>query len=1028
MSYHTAPTPPSSGTPLPSGSGGTTPGSVSNSSLIKEILHKSLAEAVYKDLVTRSSNYYYFLGKTLEWADDFNPPYPVDSLAYEKAVRREIITLKKINPSDVSFVIPRRNWQAETIYDMFDDEYSNEILGIDVVDGGFEYSSLPTIAISGGGGSGASFSAIVQDGKIIGVDTISKGDGYGSVPTVTLSGGGGSGAVLRAVINKPFSGATKLENSTFYVMTDDFNVYKCLDNNGNSRSTNKPLGTDINPIVAADGYIWKYMYNVPINLRNKFLTESQIPVVSALTNQFYSNGSLESISISNRGRDYTFAAVTVVGDGYREGEQIFLLSVNISNAGANYFNPTVTISDPVPDAFSFISEAGVFLGQYIYNDQFDFYEVVTPGSFSTTQPTHRFGIVQNGTAALKFVGTRARATATVTGAPVSNIIVTAGGSGYTVDGTSVTISAPELVGGITATAVVAVDGSGTITNISVLEAGSGYLNAPTVDIVGDGSLAEATSILGDSTVSAINFIGAVREVDIINPGKGYIKPPTVTFVGGGGSGATAIPKMETGAGSVLFTTITNSGDNYTTNPDVVFGDIWTGTTAVLVNEQYFFSNRLYTVVTDGTTGSEEPSHTIRTINAVDINAGFLCTIVSTGTSDFTLIGAESNTVGVTFTATGSTTGNGTVSTPSDINGTAVLDFVGFPATGSVVRRFGTGYNEVPTILVTDPGSTEPAQANISFVKSEAKLIPILADGQIDSIVIENPGVGYSTAVLTVTGDGVGASLLADLSIGNIESLQANNELLTAPGTINAIKVISGGYGYGAASVFIEGDGTGAQATIAIDPSTGRISKISIVKQGFGYTFANITITGNGFAASARAIISPYDGHGKNSPDELFARTLLFYSNVSTDLNQGLIVNNDYRQLGIIKNPNVYKSKEKFQQSLGSGCFVVGTLLNPDFFPGDTDVTTTRLINDVVYTKRYRVVSVTPSTALLQSIDNDEPQINDIFENSTGQAFTIFSVGFPTVDKYSGQMMFIDNKAGFTPSAEETVTLTTVIRF
>jgi hypothetical protein len=93
-----------------------------------------------------------------------------------------------------------------------------------------------------------------------------------------------------------------------------------------------------------------------------------------------------------------------------------------------------------------------------------------------------------------------------------------------------------------------------------------------------------------------------------------------------------------------------------------------------------------------------------------------------------------------------------------------------------------------------------------------------------------------------------------------------------------------------------------------------------------------------------------------------------------------------------------------------------------------DITTTRLIDSVEYVKRYRVVSLTSSTILMQSLDNDQPQINDIFENSTGQTFTVFSVGFPTVDKYSGQMMFIDNKAGFTPSAEETVTLTTVIRF
>jgi hypothetical protein len=41
---------------------------------------------------------------------------------------------------------------------------------------------------------------------------------------------------------------------------------------------------------------------------------------------------------------------------------------------------------------------------------------------------------------------------------------------------------------------------------------------------------------------------------------------------------------------------------------------------------------------------------------------------------------------------------------------------------------------------------------------------------------------------------------------------------------------------------------------------------------------------------------------------------------------------------------------------------------------------------------------------------------------------VATVGYPNVDKYSGQMMFIDNKGGFTPSGAETVTLRTVIKF
>ena len=55
-----------------------------SSSLIKTMLHRSLAEGVYRDIVTRSANYYYYLGKTLTWSDETNPEVPRDTYNYER--------------------------------------------------------------------------------------------------------------------------------------------------------------------------------------------------------------------------------------------------------------------------------------------------------------------------------------------------------------------------------------------------------------------------------------------------------------------------------------------------------------------------------------------------------------------------------------------------------------------------------------------------------------------------------------------------------------------------------------------------------------------------------------------------------------------------------------------------------------------------------------------------------------------------------------------------------------------------------
>ena len=42
----------------------------------------------------------------------------------------------------------------------------------------------------------------------------------------------------------------------FYVLTEDFNVYKCIENNNGAVSTVKPSGYDVDYITAADRYIW----------------------------------------------------------------------------------------------------------------------------------------------------------------------------------------------------------------------------------------------------------------------------------------------------------------------------------------------------------------------------------------------------------------------------------------------------------------------------------------------------------------------------------------------------------------------------------------------------------------------------------------------------------------------------------------------------------------------------------------------------------------------------------------------------
>ena len=56
------------------------------------------------------------------------------------------------------------------------------------------------------------------------------------------------------------SGATTLSAANFYVLTDEFNVYKCMNNNANGQSTVKPTGTGTEIFETSDKYKWKFMF------------------------------------------------------------------------------------------------------------------------------------------------------------------------------------------------------------------------------------------------------------------------------------------------------------------------------------------------------------------------------------------------------------------------------------------------------------------------------------------------------------------------------------------------------------------------------------------------------------------------------------------------------------------------------------------------------------------------------------------------------------------------------------------------
>jgi hypothetical protein len=286
---------------------------------------------------------------------DVAPLTPVDSVQEEFYTFDDLLAAKKIASSDVSFVIPRRNWTTSTIYDYYRHDYGNRVTGT----------------------------------------------------TTTQSS---------------YSGATSLLDSTFYVMSSTYNVYKVLDNNSNAASTTEPTGTSTAVLTTADGYKWKYMYTLSATQQSNFLSTDFMAVatdgtVSAAavdgavrivkikstgtggTNGTHTgvairgDGSSGTVSVTVAGGVITAVTVTNVGSGYTFA---YIRNADIVTAGATGLTGSeldVIIEPKGGHGFNAVKELGGFY--VMLNTNFEGTESSNTGDFTVTNDFRRIALLRD---------------------------------------------------------------------------------------------------------------------------------------------------------------------------------------------------------------------------------------------------------------------------------------------------------------------------------------------------------------------------------------------------------------------------------------------------------------------------------------------------------------------------------------------------------------------------------------------------------------------------------------------------------
>ena len=315
-----------------------------------------------------------------------------------------------------------------------------------------------------------------------------------------------------------------------------------------------------------------------------------------------------------------------------------------------------------------------------------------------------------------------------------------------------------------------------------------------------------------------------------------------------------------------------------------------------------------------------------------------------------------------------------------------------------------------------------------------------------------------------------------------QSNEPNNQLKT-------VVIENRGSGVGAANkvytrVPINGDGTGAEATVTVN-NNSRIESVTISRGGDGYTYGTLDLEKGGVPTAAspatfNVIIPPQGNHGHDIYRELGAKTVLVYSRIENDIdNPDFVTGNQFARIGIVENPEAQGSTDVLTldkasalgalklvgigystvtitpdsyitQTVGAGKTAVGRVVaydpqtgvlkfwqdrtmagfNTDGTPSATPPTYGYELQDFTGAPTNGGSLTVTNNTITLDIDNTFDGRSVVINSKTynlGQEFTD-GVSLPEVKKYSGNIIYVDNRPSVTRSPSQKEDIKVILQF
>lgn len=311
---------------------------------------------------------------------------------------------------------------------------------------------------------------------------------------------------------------------------------------------------------------------------------------------------------------------------------------------------------------------------------------------------------------------------------------------------------------------------------------------------------------------------------------------------------------------------------------------------------------------------------------------------------------------------------------------------------------------------------------------------------------------------------------------------------SASGQIKIVSIKERGVGLGTAQSYsnvpINGDGNGATATVVVN-SDSKIDSVTISNGGSNYTFGTLDLVAGGLPVGTtnpifNVIVPPPGGHGSDIYRELGAFNVLLYARFENDSeNPDFVTGNQFARIGLIENPKKYETDSIFTDDKGSAVYALrltGTGYSSANFTADSLVTQTvglgstavgrvvsynqttgvlkywqdrsnsgfntdgtqnasptygftaeRFTADIITGGSYNII---PSSGNTLSIETSFTGISTTINNRDFNLGQNFSRGIsnPELEKYSGNIIHVDNRPSITRSASQKEDVKIILQF